>query len=89
MPFKGKGGRPLFALLGDKEFAAGGEAVGVGEVVAVGKDDFTPLTGGAIVFGGDRRKSVALLDNVDSRSYLVVRISYFVVGISYLVVCIS
>ena len=75
--------------MGDKEFRARDEVVGVGKIITVGEDDFTPLTGGAIVFGGDRRKSIALLDNVDSRSYLVVRISYFVVGISYLVVCIS
>ena len=57
---------PFFGLIGDKEFAAGGETVGVGKIVTVGEDDFTPLTGGAIVFGGDRRKSIALLDNVNS-----------------------
>jgi len=56
---------PFFSL-GDKEFGAGDEAVGVGEIIAVGKDDFAPLARGAIVFGGDSRKSIALLDNVDS-----------------------
>ena len=40
--------------------------VGVGKIITVGGNDFAPLAGGAIVFGGDSRKSIALLDNVDS-----------------------
>ncbi len=63
-----------FFLLGDKEFGAGGEAVGVGKIITVGGEDFTPLTRGAIVFGGDRRKSVALLDDVNSWGLFCARI---------------
>ena len=76
-------------LLRNNQFGAGGKTVGVGKIITVGGDDLTPLAGGAIVFGGDRRKSVALLDNVGSRSYLVVRISYFVIRRWYFVFRIS
>jgi hypothetical protein len=65
-------------LLGDKEFGAGGEAVGVGEIITVGGDDFTPLTRGTIVFGGDGRKSIALLDDMNSWGLLAVRDSWLV-----------
>ena len=75
-------------LIGDNQFGAGDEAVGVGKNFTVGGEDFTPLTRGAIIFGGDRRKSIALLDNVNSWGLFGVRISYFVFRISYFVVCI-
>jgi len=67
--------------LGDKEARAGDEAVGVGEIITVGEGDFTPLARRAIVLGGDRRKSIALLDNVDSLGLFGVRISYFRSGL--------
>ena len=56
----------LFPLFGNNQFGAGDKMIRVWQIRPVGGDDFTPLTGGAIVFGGDRRKSIALLDNVNS-----------------------
>ena len=49
--------------------------LGSGRLVTVGDDDFTPLIRGAIVFGGDGRKGIALLDDVDS-AVSVVRVSF-------------
>ena len=64
---------PFFGLIWDKEFGAGDEAVGVGEIITISINNFTPLLRGAIIFGGDRGKGIALLDNVDSCSRLVAR----------------
>jgi hypothetical protein len=56
----------IFALFGDNEFGAGGEAVGVGEGIAVGVEDFWPLALGAIVLLGDLGKGLAFFNDVES-----------------------
>ena len=57
-----------FELIRYNQLGTGNEMIRVWQIRAVGGDDFTPLTRGAIVFGGDRGKSIALLDNVNSLS---------------------
>ena len=56
----------FFRLIWDNQFDAGDEMVGVGKVVSIDGDYFTPLIRGAVVFGGNRREGFALLDDVDS-----------------------